>query len=345
MIKKKPTIKDIAKIAQVSPATVSRVLNYDTTLNVSLDTKKRIFEAAEELSYVAAKNSKIYNRKKIGFFFAYTAEEELEDVYYLALRVDIARIFGIENKEIIRIDQNTNNTVLKSLDGIVTLGLADDEDIQWLRKLSIPTLCIDSDLAPGEFSTIVFDLRLGVKSALEYLLASGHTKIGFIGGTDESRNELILKDDRIVLFEDYMSSRNLLNNRWIAVGRYTPEDGYHLFKKVFADKDERPSAVFISNDSMAVGCYKAAFELGLKIPEDVSIVGFNNLASSQYLQPPLTTVDLDVEYLVVIANRVMDDMIDKKLRLPLKIVIPTQLLERDSVFSLGEMSLSNLNME
>jgi LacI family transcriptional regulator len=94
---------------------------------------------------------------------------------------------------------------------------------------------------------------------------------------------------------------------------------------------ERPTAVFIANDSMAVGCYKAAHELGLRIPEDISLIGFNDLASAEFLIPALTTIHLPIDYLVEVATTLLKRSIEKPLPYPVKVVIPPQLIERESI--------------
>lgn len=329
--RKKPTIKDIAIAAGVSSATVSRVLNYDETLNVSVETKKRIFEAAEELFYEASsQKAKKKKQETIGFYYTYTAEEELEDIYYLALRVDIEKFFALDGMKLQMIDQSTSKDILKKLDGIVCLGLLQPSAIDWLKKLDKPTVFIDSVINQDEFTSVSFDFSLATKKALDYLFQSGHQKIGFIGGMDIDEFGNYREDIRLTTFRDYMKQQKIKVDPWIKMGRYTPKDGYGLFKELMS-QSQRPTAVFISNDSMAVGCYKAANELKIAIPEDISLIGFNDLATSKYMIPPLTTIRLDAEYLVKIAKSLITKSIGKKLDLPLQIFIPTELKIRESV--------------
>lgn len=325
--KKNPTIKDIAAIAEVSPATVSHVLNYDTTLNVSNDTKKRIFEAAEELDYElpSAKKRKIKQRT-IGFFSTYSAEEELEDVYYLVMRVATEKLAMLHDFKIEPIDKNSKKESLNQIEGILCVGTFSEEDIEWFQSLNKPIVFLDSASESDSFSSVLIDTSAGTKIALEHLIQNGHRDIAFIGGIDVPGK----KDARQIVFEDELKKMNALNLNWIKLAGYTPNDGYQLFKELMLE-ESRPTAVFIANDSMAVGCYKAAHEMGLAIPQDVSLIGFNDLASAEFLIPALTTVKLQIDYLVEIGLEILTRTIQKPLPFPIKVIIPPKLVERESI--------------
>lgn len=325
--KKNPTIKDIAAIADVSPATVSRVLNYDAALNVPTETKRRVFEAAEELEYESPGAKKRKNKQPIfGFFSTYSAEEELEDVYYLAVRVAVEKYSVMNDIQIEKIEKTSKKEILNKVEGILCLGSFSNEDVQWLEGLDKPAIFIDTFSENDMFSSVLIDSRLGTKKAMDCLLENGHQKIGFIGGIDEPGE----KDTRQIVFEEKLSSLNLLKAEWVKLGEYTPKDGYRLFKELMSDSNH-PTAVFIANDSMAVGCYKAAHELGLGIPQDVSLIGFNDLASAEFLIPALTTIHLQIDYLVEVATTLLKRYIEKPLPYPVKVVIPPRLIERESI--------------
>lgn len=325
--KKNPTIKDIAAIADVSPATVSRVLNYDTALNVPNETRRRVFEAAEELEYESPGAKKRKNKQSVfGFFSTYSAEAELEDVYYLAVRVAVEKYATMNDIQIEMIDRTSKKDILSKIEGVLCLGSFENEDADWLKNLGKPAVFVDTFRENDDFSSVLIDTRLGTKKAMDCLLDNGHEKIGFIGGIDIPGE----KDTRQLVFEERLNNVSLLKGEWVKLGQYTPKDGYRLFKELMTQK-ERPTAVFIANDSMAVGCYKAAHELGLRIPEDISLIGFNDLASAEFLIPALTTIHLPIDYLVEVATTLLKRSIDKPLPYPVKVVIPPQLIERESI--------------
>ncbi|MEG2253968.1 MAG: LacI family DNA-binding transcriptional regulator [Vagococcus sp.] len=329
--KKNPTIKDIADIAEVSPATVSRVLNYDTSLNVPNETKKRVFEAAEELEYESPNAKKRKSKQSvIGFFSTYSVEEELEDVYYLAVRVAVEKYTTLNGIQIEMVGEHSSKELLNKVEGILCLGSFSEADINWLKKTRKPVIFMDTFRESDSFSSVLMDSRLGTNKAVTFLLENGHRDIGFIGGMDTPGE----KDARQVVFEEKLSSLSLLNPEWVTLGEYTPQAGYDLFKELMT-LDKAPTAIFIANDSMAVGCYKAAHELGLKIPEDISLIGFNDLASAEFLIPALTTIRLQIDYLVEVAITMLKRSIEKPLPYPLKVVIPPQLIKRESIKKIG----------
>ena len=323
MKKKKPTIKDIAEIADVSPSLVSRVLNYDSTLNIPNETKIRVFEAAESISYELPKNRN-KEVKKIGLFSNYTAEEELEDVYYLANRVALERNLLLTGKEIVPIRISEHHSIPK-IDGLICLGLFEKKKIDFIHSLNVPTVFVDSSPDPTNYFSVGMDLRLGASQALQHLFELNHTRIGYIGAQDEGH----VADDRELQYRLIMESKGLLDEDLIRVGRYTPQDGYKYFRELMA-LDFPPTAIFIANDSMAMGLYKAAHEMLISIPNDVSVIGFNNLSSSDFLVPSLTTIHLNIDFMCRTAVTILEREIEGKSEIPTKTIIPTYLVVRES---------------
>src|SRR5699024_10945815 len=141
---------------------------------------------------------------------------------------------------------------------------------------------------------VYFDVAVATFKIMDYFFQMGHRKIGFIGGKDsitdsESNQERQILDERLVAYRDYLENAGIYEERYVKRGSFSPESGYRLFKELM-DQEDRPSAIFIGNDNLALGCYNAANELGLSIPEDVSLIGFNDLPQARYLVPPLTTM-------------------------------------------------------
>lgn len=332
MNKKRVTIKDISEVAGVSPATVSRILNYDDSLQVTLDTKKKVFEVAEELSYEPKKKN-TSEEYKIGFYYSLSPEIEIEDSFYLSLRYEIESLLKIQGNIIKLIMQGETKSAVKHLDGIICVGLFTDEDLMWLESLHKPLIFADSNPIPEKYSSITFELGHATRKVLRYLLELNHRKIGFIGGKDQigTSEKLydVIDDERQEAFTNYMKKHNLYNEEYIKIGAYLPRYGYQLFRELMSIED-RPTAIFIANDSLAAGCYKAAHEMGIRIPEDVSLVGFNDNPSAQYMIPPLTTVRLDVNVMAELTVDLIIQTINKKLTTPLGITIPSQLIVRES---------------
>lgn len=331
------TIKDIANVAGVSIATVSRILNFDKTLNVSEETRKKVFSTAEEMNYVTIKERK--NKLKnytIGIICSFNEIKELSDPYFLSIRMAIEKKclednIGFKSLYLSNfIKDNTYN--YKDLDGIIAIGIFESDEINKLRELSPNIIFIDSSPEEWEFDSIVVDLKYGTKKALDYLYNLGHKDIGYIGAkviphNSIDGNELI--NYREATYKEFMIDINNYREEWVFKGNFTPEDGYMLMKEVLKLK-KLPSAFFIASDPMAIGAYKAIQEEGYSIPNDISIVGFDDIATAQYLSPSLTTVKIFTDYMGEIALETLMERIREERHLSKKIVLPVKLIIRDS---------------
>jgi LacI family transcriptional regulator len=331
------TIKDIASEASVSISTVSRILNFDKTLNVSEETRKRVLSIAEEMNYVTIKERKNKLKKyTVGIICSFTETKELNDPYFLSIRMAIEKKCVEENIDFkslyltkILTDDNSN---YKELDGIIAIGIFENNEIQRLKEISPNIVFIDSSPEEWEFDSIVVDLKYGARKALEYLHSLGHKDIGYIGAKVVPHNNtesIELINYREATYKDFMLEIDNFKEEWIFKGNFTPEDGYNLMNKALK-LTKVPSAFFIASDPMAIGAYKAIQENGYKIPEDISIVGFDDIATAQYLSPSLTTVKVFTDFMGETALDTLMERIKNDRVLSKKIVLPVKLIIRDS---------------
>jgi LacI family transcriptional regulator len=329
------TIKDIAELANVSMTTVSRVLNHDETLNVTAETRQRIFEAAEELEYVFAAKKKSKSKLKVGVYYSYSLEEELIDTYYLSIRVALEKKLKENGIEAQKLTRDESQRTIDKINGLICLGTFKKDDIELIKRYDKPCVFIDSCPDDSYFDSVVIDFTSATKKALNYLIDLGHQKIGFIGGTETDLYGNRLKDLRQEVFEKYIQENGIFNEDFVKVGGYNPKDGYVLLKELLSSEKDRPTALFVGNDSIAIGCYKAAHELGVKIPEELSIVGFNDVSSAQYMVPPLTTIKLYTEIMGETAVELLLEKLDTKRKVCKKVTISTNLIERESATRRG----------
>lgn len=324
------TIKDIAAKAGVSIATVSRVLNHDETLNAQEETKKRIFEIAEELEYELRPQKKRKKRFKIGVFYSYSPQEELEDPYYLCIRLSIEKTLEEEGyrKQIVTLEDTQES--LAGIDGIICTGTFGRSMVECIGGWGKPVVFIDACPDLARFDSIVTDYHQAVAGILDYLIENGHTKIGMIGGMEADEDGEEVTDQRLSAFREYLSEKGLYCQEYVKKGPYHAHYGYSLLKEMYQE-NQLPTALFVANDSIATGCYKAAYELGLSIPNDVSIVGFNDVPTAKYMVPPLTTVRLYMEFMGAHAVRMLEDRLVNGRKLCVKVTVPTKLCVRDSV--------------
>jgi len=329
------TITEIAQKTNVSIATVSRVLNYDKSLSISEEKRKLILETADNLDYQPPKRKK-QNLKKpltIGLIHWYTMQQELDDTYYLSIRLGIERTCYERQIELVKIFKTNNDFDIdhvKQLDGVIAVGKFSDEDIKLFDEKFPIVVFVDSSPEESKFDSVVIDFESSMVKAIDYILSLGHHRIGYIGGREFiGKNMKALGERREIVFKEYLQKKGLFDERNVHVGSFTIESGYTLMKQAI-EQNHLPSAFIIASDGMAIGLMKAAYEAGIRIPKDLSIVGFNDITQSQYTIPPLTTVKVYKEFM---GQTAVDLLIEKAFGLRTiskKITIPTELVIRES---------------
>lgn len=324
------TIKDIAKVAGVSIATVSRVLNFDDTLNVTDSTKQRIFEAAEGLNYIKKKEKNILKSTyKVAIANWYTEKEEVLDPYYLSIRMAIEKKCANENIEVVKLSPHFT-TYIKEVDGIIAIGKFGHMELEKLKTVSENIVFVDSSPESEVYDSVVCDLKYATINLMNYLEGLGHKNIGFISGAEYiNGNNEIFVDRRERTYKDEMYARGIDFKENLYIGEFTPQSGYELMKKAIADNN-KITAFVVANDSMAIGAYKAISEAGLKIPDDISIVSYNDNITSQFIVPALTTVKIHMEFMGETAVDLMIEKLKDGREIAKKVVLPTRLIKRDS---------------
>ena len=327
------TIKDIASIAGVSISTVSRVLNFDESLNVSDSTRQKILKIADELEYTSSSKKKKSkkNNKNIGILCWCNYEEELADPYYLSIRLVVERICSERCINLVKLDENIDLKLVKELSGILVIGNYYTDMVEKMSNDNDNIVYVDYSPDESKYDSVVIDKKKATFDLLNYIYEIGHRKIGLIGGKDLNENyENMMIDERDIEYQYFMKCKGIYNPKYIyTASRFNFKSGYEITKEMLKEK-ERPTAVFVENDTMAIGAYKAIAEEGLTIPDDISIVGFNDQPSAKYMVPSLTTVKLSTEYLASAAIDLVLENIDGSRPYKKKVIIPTKLKIRKS---------------
>ncbi|WP_297422257.1 LacI family DNA-binding transcriptional regulator [Clostridium sp.] len=288
------TIKDIAKIANVSHTTVSRALNNSPYINE--ETKVKIKALAKELNYVpnySAKSLVLLKSYVIGVFFS-SITEGTSDTFFHEIIKGINKVIDKEYNLVIRgIDDYKYSHPIdnKNFDGIIVVSQSksDDKFIETILEKNIPTVVINRNIDKDGLVNIMSDDTKGVYEAVNYLIKNNHEKIALIQGNKEFESTVYRKKGYIKALED----NNIpINENYIISGRYDLLSGYENMKKLLKLED-KPTAVFCANDDIGVGAMKAVFEEGLSVPEDISIIGFDDSNFCNYVTPPLTSVRKD----------------------------------------------------
>ncbi len=329
------TIKDIAKLAGVSPSTVSRVLNYDPTLSVTESTRRKVLNAASDLNYKTPKQRNKYSDKrfKIGIIHWYSQKEELEDPYYYTIRKGVEEECSkrkIEVMTIFRNDSSHSLNEIDELDGVIAIGKFAEDDIKEFTRYSSNIVFADSSPNGKIFDSVIVDIGASMLEILEYLIELGHERIGFISGKEYiGKSRVAIDDQREITYRRYMKDKGLYDPETIFIGKFIAEDGYKLMKKAIK-KGNLPSVFFIGSDTMTIGALRALYESNIKVPDEVSIISFNDIPTSKYVVPPLTTVKVQTEFMGATAVGLLLERIEEERIIPKKVIIPTELVIRKS---------------
>ena len=332
-----PTIRDIAAKANVSPATVSRVLNGDPTINVTAKTKRRIFEVAEDLAYTKHKRLKNHakNRFRVAIFHWYTIEQEINDPYFISIRIGVQRAcreLGILFDVIYREDRDNDPFGEHQFDGVVMIGSFTKETQTFISDRFANVVYVNSEDIDGKLDSVRVDFRALTHDVLHHLIKKGHRKIAYIGGRERISSEPNrIPDPRELEYIEVMHQNKLYFGPYVKVGEYNSHSGYDMANALLdANKDNPPTAVFCGNDSIALGVSKAIQEKGYQIPKDIAVFGVNDIPTLQYTSPSLSSVRIYTEFMGEIALKLLHERMRKERSLKLSVNVPYELMHRES---------------
>ncbi len=338
------TLKDIAELAGVSIASVSRVLNQDDTFSISSETKLKILQIAQDLQYKVNKstfNQMLPNGNlKIAMIMLYSEFWEISDSYYLTIRVhakEEATASGVEVKEIFLPADKDEIIDFTEFSGIIIIGDSGD----WYRKNNLRKSIIESalpvtfvDFIPKqtelEADCVINDFREISEKALNHFISLGYQEIGYIGSNGCEVNGKRYLDMRYVFFEEILKMNGLFKSELVFKDDSAcVESGYKLANQAI-ESGRLPRAFFVENDSMAIGTLRAFKEHNIKIPQQVSIIGCNDIPTAEFLAPSLSSVHIHSDLIGIMCTRLLIERIKTKRVLGVKIVVPNKLIIRQS---------------
>lgn len=330
------TIKDIARILNVSHTTVSRALN-DSPL-ISEKTKRKIKDIAKELNYVPNYSAKslVQNRSyNIGLFFSTISQVTSPSFFYETVRGINSIITENYNLVVKGIDTYKDFTSIdtKRFDGIILMSQSENDNsfIYHVLEKKIPLVVLNREVADGLIVNILSADRKGAYEAVTYLIKNGHRNIALI----EGEKRFYATVERREGFLSALIDHNIhINRGYIVEGNYTIESGYHAMKKLL-NMEQTPTAVFCSNDEMAVGAMKAISEVGMNIPRDISIIGFDESPFSSFITPALTTVRRSISEVSREGAKNLLSIIRNNEYQGQKVYIRPELIIRDSVHTVS----------
>jgi LacI family purine nucleotide synthesis repressor len=284
------TIKDVAREAGVAISTVSNVLNQVEV--VSEETKKKVLETVERLNYIPNMNAKFLKSNKkntIGLFLP-----DIQGEYYLMLMQAVHMQCRLK-EYLLNIYISNENTSDEIYSMIISSGIEgaivfneslNYEHVERIAQTKMPMVFIDREYSGVNMSSVVINNTEGATMAMEYLIKQGHRRIGYIHGIDNNDNEA-----------RYNAYRNVMNKYGLPIdedivlqGYFAEAVAYSEMKVMFLKRIKVPDAFFCANDQMARGCIRALNEVGYKVPDDVCVIGFDDIPLSSHMFPPLTTI-------------------------------------------------------
>jgi len=319
--------KDIAKKLSISPSAVSFVLNNKP--GVSEETRRKVLKVIDQMTH--NRNVRFIIYKKHGLVVSDTA-------FFSALMEGIdreARNLGY-NLIVTYMDENKDNLmklfhIIKetSPDGIMLLATEmTKEDLKPFKKLNIPLLLLDSYFESENLDTVIINNIEGAYKATCYLIELGHIDIGYLHSSVWINNF----DQRMAGFKKAINNKGLkLNENLIFCLEPNIDSSYKNMLEILEKKPKLPTALFADNDIIASGAIKAMKEFGIKIPQDVSVIGFDDMPFCEMIDPPLTTIMVYKQRMGMIALKRLVERIDEAPAETIRIEVNTTLIKRKSV--------------
>ena len=329
------SIRDVAKLAGVSITSVSRVLNNDQNFTITEETRKKIYDAIEELNYKIPEAYSKNNVKKnsIGCIQRLTVEGN-KDNYFSTIVSGIKQHLSKHGKSLqfllTQFDFENNNyqNIFQTYPkGLIIMGDISDEAYEFLKSKIKYIVGIDTSYE--DIDNICYNRFYAGVEAVEHLIKCGHEKIAYIGSNinpDDLRN--------VGRFEAYlrvMKAHDLpVDQNWIIDSKWHRDTCFNETIKLL-QSDNRPTAIFVASDHMAIASISAIHSLGLNVPDDISVVAISDIVESAYLTPPLTTVSVPQKEMGKLATEILLQRINGDTTIKKQIFVPCKLTIRNSV--------------
>lgn len=329
------SIKDVAKEANVSIATVSRVLNNIDVVNE--ETKKKVLEAIKKLDYrpnIVARSLKTQKTKTIGIIIPDISNSMYPEIVRGA--EDVSNIYEYNiilcNTDLDPEKELEYFRVLgeKMVDGVIYISNSLESTVmKTIKDSNMPIVLIETNGRETEYPSVIIDNKQAAIDAVNYLIEKGNKKIAYIGTDVDAVNASAI---RYYGYKDALEKNNISYNEDIVYFcKYSlkAEDGYKAMNSILS-KTKDIDALFCANDDLAMGAINSLRDNGIKIPEDVDVIGFNDTYGAEFFYPRLTTIAQPLYDMGSVATRMLikkinNQPIDKKL-----FILPYKLVERDS---------------
>jgi len=325
-------IRDVARKAKVSTATVSRTVNHVASVDAHL--AKRVWKAIEELGYYPNRQARalVSGRSRVfGLIVSEITNPFFPEIVHTFETLAVEQHYEILLTSTVhdpkRMELAVRRMIEARVDGvaILTFGM-EDELLEHLRFRNVPLVFVDVGPRSPRVSNIRVDYGEGIGQAVQHLAALGHEKIGFVAGPLELRSAVARRSE----FAAAMARLGLaVQSGYIVAGDHKLEGGKVALRKLSKLKD-RPTALICSNDMTAIGVLRAAYMGGLRVPQDLSVVGLDDIDFAEFTLPPLTTIRLSRADLARAAFDALQAQTDESPKVQREFLVSTSLVVRGS---------------
>ncbi|PGN68530.1 LacI family transcriptional regulator [Priestia megaterium] len=330
------TIKDIARVAGVSVTTVSRALNGYSDVNEK--TRQKIADVARELNYspnTLARGLVMQKSKTIGLLVSGISRESVKDNFTFEVLCGVNERASTLGYDLILFNTNTMMQREKTytqlcrerrVDGAIIQGIKkEDPYLKEVVESDIPCVLVDIPVHSNSVGYVTTDNALGAKKAVEHLASLGHKHIGMINGHEEA----FVSQERLNGYREALKECGLsFRSEWVVSGNFEEKKAEKAVRELI-NRHKEVTAIFCASDLMALGALKACKELGLHVPKEMSIVGYDNIVLASYSSPNLTTVGQEVYQIGYEAADLLIEMLEGK-ETNMKRYLDTKLIIRES---------------
>jgi len=333
------TIKDVAKEAQVAASTVSRVIK--DSPNISEETKRRVREVMDRLGYYPnfqAQSLAGKNTKAIGVILPNAAFHSFQNPFFSEVLLGISTSAN-ENKYGIYLSTSaTEETIYKEVvrmvqgkrvDGILLLySRKNDKLLSYLNKVKVPFTVVGRPYEKEQQITYVDNDNVQTSiDVTNHLIKLGHKRIAFIGGNQQ----FVVTVDRLKGYKRALEKAKINYDERFVIGEMAVKEEGQAVVEALMKLEKPPTAIITQDDLIAFQMISHLEALNMNVPNDISIISFNNYFVSRHSRPPLTSVDIGITQLGYEATNSLIELIETPSTLPKRITIPTRLIERESV--------------
>lgn len=330
------TIKDIARVAGVSVTTVSRALNGYSDVNEK--TRQKIAAVARELNYspnTLARGLVMQKSKTIGLLVSGISRESVKDNFTFEVLCGVNERASTLGYDLILFNTNTMMQREKTytqlcrerrVDGAIIQGIKkEDPYLKEVVESDIPCVLVDIPVHSNSVGYVTTDNALGAKKAVEHLASLGHKHIGMINGHEDA----FVSQERLNGYREALKECGLsFRSEWVVSGNFEEKKAEKAAQELI-NRHKEVTAIFCASDLMALGALKACKELGLHVPKEMSIVGYDNIVLASYSSPNLTTVGQEVYQIGYEAADLLIEMLEGK-ETNMKRYLDTKLIIRES---------------